>query len=129
MFTGPFTYKVGYGKYRESDSSLQFIEVPALAAGRETAQTVRKNAGAESARMFAYDENGREVYWYFSVNYADGGSLSYAEHTEPEAKAALERIRNSEDAMNFSLTRYTVGTEFIQRIGSYRQSRKGDWVD
>lgn len=127
MFSGRITYKVGYGKYRESDSSWQFIEVPAPAAGRETAQTVRKNAGAESARMFAYDENGREVYWYFSVNYADGGGSSYAEHTELEAKAALERIRNNEDAMNFSVTRHTVGTEFIQRIGFHRDE-DDNWV-
>ena len=127
MFSGEITYKVGYGPYNDHEHSIwTFVDVPAITAGSETAQTVRRNAGAESAQMFAYDENGREIYWYFTVNYRDGGSCSHAIHTQKESEAYLAARLDDQDARSITMTRHTEGSKFITRVG-WQRDADGKW--
>ncbi len=101
VFAGTYTYKAGCGPYQDKGhENWKFVDVPAELAGRGTAQTFRVNCGAESARMFAYDEAGFRVYWYERLDFITGGSTSGAIETLPEAKRRWdEKTADSGDGL------------------------------
>lgn len=127
MFSGNFTYQVGYGPYMESRSGeWTFLDVPELAACRDTAQAVRRNAGAESAQMYTRDEEGRRVHWYFKIDMIKGGGIGSSSETPREAKARLERELADPEVGHIELTKHTEGCDFITRVG-WRRGKDGEW--
>lgn len=107
LFAGPIAYKVGYGPYGVPAAAWTYVDVPAVAARRDTAQAVRKNAAAQSARMFAYDAQGHHVFWYFGDYTVGGGAIQCAKETVPEAREYLNQLLATHDVLAVQVRRVT----------------------
>lgn len=105
MFDGDFTFKIGSGAYHGQREDWEYIEVPEILCDREVAQCVRDRKDHESAQHFTMNSSGERVFWYFKIDYRDGGSCGYAEFSRADAKNKIQNIMARQDVRYFELSR------------------------
>lgn len=92
MFEGTFTYKIGFGSYKDaSRENWTFLEVNEFLASQEVAEIARARAGAESASVFTYNQLGQRVYWRGTRGDWGGGGSSVPLNTAREAQQWYEK--------------------------------------